>query len=69
VRVDAKCSYAGDTTIAEVQIELETTWAEAGFRAYTPQVTLTDPHALTQTLTQPLTLPKTKTKTKTLPKP
>jgi len=37
VRVDAKCSYAGDTTIAEVQFELETTWAEAGFRAYTPQ--------------------------------
>ena len=37
VRIDAKCSYAGDTTIAEVQFELETTWAEAGFRAYTPQ--------------------------------
>ena len=38
VRVDAKCSYAGDTTIAEIQFDLETSWAEAGFRAYTPQV-------------------------------
>ena len=37
VRVDAKCSYAGDTTVAEIQFDLETTWAEAGFRAYTPQ--------------------------------
>ena len=29
VRVDAKCSYAGDTTIAEIQFDLETSWAEA----------------------------------------